>query len=93
MSNIKSVKQSFDLLQKVAVITGGAGLLGEKHAEAIAEFGGIPILLDIDKEAGTEKAKRIANEYQVNCEFKHCDVTVESQILSVRAKTKVFISR
>ena len=44
MNKTKSVKQSFDLTGKVAVITGGAGLLGEKHAEAIAEFGGIPIL-------------------------------------------------
>ena len=81
---MKSVKQSFDLTDKVAVITGGAGMLGEKHAEAIAEFGGIPILLDIDKIHGTEKASRIANEYQVNCDFFHCDVTEESQILNVR---------
>ena len=49
MNKSKSVKQSFDLTGQVAVITGGAGLLGEKHAEAIAEFGGIPILIDIDK--------------------------------------------
>ena len=60
MKNTKSVKQSFDLTNKVAVITGGAGLLGEKHAEAIAEFGGVPILLDINKKAGTEKANRIS---------------------------------
>ena len=79
-----SVKQAFDLTDKVAVITGGAGLLGKKHAEAIAEFGGIPILLDIDKKSGTEKASRIAHEYQVNCEFQFCDITDESQILSVR---------
>ena len=79
-----SVKQSFDLTGKVAVITGGAGLLGEKHAEAIAEFGGIPILLDIDEKAGTKKASRISNEYQVDCEFMLCDITDESQILSVR---------
>ena len=84
MSNAKSVKQSFDLIDKVAVITGGAGLLGEKHAEAIAEFGGIPILLDIDEKAGTKKASRISNEYQVDCEFMLCDITDESQILSVR---------
>jgi NAD(P)-dependent dehydrogenase (short-subunit alcohol dehydrogenase family) len=79
-----SVKQSFDLTDKVAVITGGAGLLGEKHAEGIAEFGGIPILLDIDKKTGSEKAQRISDEYQVVCEFKLCDITDESQILSVR---------
>ncbi len=82
--NMKSVKQSFDLTDKVAVITGGAGMLGEKHAEAIAEFKGIPILLDIDEKAGTEQASRIAHEYQANCEFKLCDITDESQILSVR---------
>ena len=69
---------------KVAVITGGAGLLGEKHAEVIAEFGGIPILLDIDEKSGTKKASRISDEYQVDCEFMLCDITDESQILSVR---------
>ena len=84
MNKTKSVKQSFDLTGKVAVITGGAGLLGEKHAEAIAEFGGIPILLDIDEKSGTNKASRISNEYQVDCEFMLCDITDESQILSVR---------
>jgi NAD(P)-dependent dehydrogenase (short-subunit alcohol dehydrogenase family) len=59
-------------------------LLGEKHAEAIAEFGGIPVLLDIDKKTGNEKAQRISKEYQVDCAFKLCDITDESQISSVR---------
>ena len=78
------VKQSFDLKDKVAVITGGAGMLGEKHAEAIAEFGGIPILLDIDEKSGTEKTSMVTHNYQVGCEFKLCDITDESQISSVR---------
>ena len=84
MNKTKSVKQSFDLTEKIAVITGGAGLLGEKHAEAIAEFGGIPILLDIDKKTGDEKAQRISKEYKVDCEFQYCDITDESQVSSVR---------
>jgi NAD(P)-dependent dehydrogenase (short-subunit alcohol dehydrogenase family) len=33
---------------KVVVITGGAGLLGRRHGEAVAEMGGIPVLLDLD---------------------------------------------
>jgi NAD(P)-dependent dehydrogenase (short-subunit alcohol dehydrogenase family) len=37
----------FDLTGRVAVITGGAGLLGQQHAEAIASAGGIPVLADI----------------------------------------------
>ena len=32
---------------KVIVITGATGLLGRKHAEAIACYGGTPILLDL----------------------------------------------
>jgi NAD(P)-dependent dehydrogenase (short-subunit alcohol dehydrogenase family) len=39
--------QLFDLTGRVAAITGGAGLLGRQHAEAIAACGGIPVLVDI----------------------------------------------
>jgi NAD(P)-dependent dehydrogenase (short-subunit alcohol dehydrogenase family) len=39
--------QLFDLTGRVAVITGGVGLLGQQHAEAIARAGGIPVLADI----------------------------------------------
>lgn len=45
------VKTSLDLTGRVAVITGGAGLLGLKHAEAIAEMGGVPVLLDVNRTA------------------------------------------
>lgn len=37
----------FDLTGRVAIITGGTGLLGRRHAQAIAGAGGIPILADI----------------------------------------------
>lgn len=40
----------FKLNNKICVITGGAGLLGRKHAEAVLDAGGIPVLLDISKE-------------------------------------------
>jgi len=43
-----SVMDSFNLKGKVAIITGGAGLLGVKHGEAIIEAGGVPVLVDID---------------------------------------------
>ena len=36
----------FDLSGKVVLITGGAGLLGKMHAEAVKEYGGIPVLTD-----------------------------------------------
>jgi len=40
-------KNLFDLTGRVAVITGGTGLLGQQHAEAIAGAGGIPVLADV----------------------------------------------
>ena len=40
-------KSPFDLTGRVALITGGAGLLGQRHAEALAAFGAIPVLLDV----------------------------------------------
>ena len=43
------VRDQFDLTGRVAVITGGIGLLGRKHAEAIAESGGRPVLVDLDE--------------------------------------------
>ncbi len=44
------MKNPFDLSGKVVVITGAAGFLGKRHAEAVASFGGTPILLDVEQE-------------------------------------------
>jgi NAD(P)-dependent dehydrogenase (short-subunit alcohol dehydrogenase family) len=44
---MKKLESMFDLTGRVAVITGGTGLLGLQHAEAIASAGGIPVLADI----------------------------------------------
>jgi len=44
---MENVKDLFDLTGRVAIITGGTGLLGQQHAEAIARAGGIPVMADI----------------------------------------------
>ena len=48
---LSASERLFDLTDRVALITGGAGMLGRKHAEAIAEMGGTAVLLDLDAEA------------------------------------------
>lgn len=50
----------FDLTGRVAVITGGAGLLGYKHAEAVASAGGIPVLIDLAIKEPNVRAERLA---------------------------------
>lgn len=57
-----SVESLFRLDGRVAVITGGAGLLGYQHAATIAGLGGIPVLLDINDEALATNAARLAEE-------------------------------
>ncbi|MFI8580359.1 2-dehydro-3-deoxy-D-gluconate 5-dehydrogenase [Pseudomonas sp. THAF187a] len=57
-----SVEALFRLDGRVAVITGGGGLLGYQHAATIAGLGGVPILLDIDAQALAANAARLAEE-------------------------------
>jgi len=70
----------FDLTNKHFVITGGTGLLGQKHAEAIAEVGGIPIILDINKNKIIEVATRLRDEYRVDALGYDCNITNENNI-------------
>jgi NAD(P)-dependent dehydrogenase (short-subunit alcohol dehydrogenase family) len=49
--------ETFKIKGNIIVITGGAGLLGKKHAEAVLDGGGIPVLLDISLDA-LEEAQR-----------------------------------
>jgi len=78
----------FDLTGRVAVITGGAGLLGQKHAEAIASAGGHVALVD-QNEAGVRTASdRIAKHYGVEAVGLRCDIThpqgVETMVKRVK---------
>lgn len=69
------VLSKFNLDGKVAIITGGAGLLGVKHAEAIAEAGGIPVLWDINSQVVQERSREIAERYDVSCLGMSVDIT------------------
>lgn len=73
-------KHAFSLKGKVAIITGGAGLLGFKHAEAIAEMEGIPVLFDIDEKKAVDLAKKIKNEFNVGAIGLYCDITNEGSV-------------
>lgn len=78
------VRDMFDLKGKVAVITGGAGLLGVKHAEAIAELGGIPVIVDLEQERCNQVAEQIRNEFGVACIGARSDITDSKQVVELR---------
>lgn len=56
----------FNLDGKVALITGGAGLLGSEHAIALASHGAKVYMVDINLEKCKEKASELKN-YDIFC--------------------------
>jgi len=76
----KDIKNSFSLSGKVIVITGAAGLLGEKHAEAVAAYGGTPVLLDLSQTEVDILAKKLNKQYKTNATGFSIDITNESKV-------------
>ena len=58
-----STLEKFRLDHEVIVITGGAGLLGRQHAEAVLDAGGIAILLDITADALENAVSELGKKY------------------------------
>lgn len=80
------MKEMFSIKDKVAIITGGAGLLGKKHAEAILEFGGVAILLDINDEHGHEVSQELSKHFPDKCFYYNCDITNEDKLKEIKDK-------
>jgi NAD(P)-dependent dehydrogenase (short-subunit alcohol dehydrogenase family) len=90
---------NFKLNGKVCIITGGAGLLGRKHAEAILEAGGTAVLLDINsskiKEAVSffeEKYPKMIFGFEVDITSKESLISAKEKILSQCKKIDVLIN-
>ncbi len=69
-----SVRDQFDLANRVCVITGGAGFLGVQFAEAVAEMGAVPVLFDLSDDALDAAAARVSGAHAA-CETERVDVT------------------
>ena len=70
----------FRLDDKIIVITGATGLLGRKHAEAIACYGGTPILLDLSQQAVDSFANELNDKYKIDSVGFSIDITDEKAI-------------
>ena len=74
------LEELFRLDNKIIVITGAMGLLGKKHAEAVACYGGIPILLDLSQQAVDDFANELKEKYGVDAVGFSIDITNEKAI-------------
>ena len=77
---MKKTLKNFQLDGVIAIITGGAGLLGQSHAEALLDGGGKVILLDINKEMLDKKVTLLKKTYGENVWGFVCDITKETEI-------------
>lgn len=80
----------FDLTGRVAIITGGMGLLGQKHAEVIAGAGGIPALVDIRPSGSGQNSKNWVERFGASACAIQTDIT---QPDSVKAMLTDVLSR
>lgn len=78
--------KKFDITSKVAVVTGGGGLLGFKHCEAIIEGGGIPVMLDVVQDAMDRNVKFLREEYgkDIVVETYETDITKKEKLETIR---------
>ena len=79
--NIKQSHNLFNLNNKVIIVTGALGLLGQKHVEVVAQNGGIPIMLDIDNKQVLLAAENIEQKYNVPAIGLDVDITDEKKII------------
>lgn len=72
----------FELDDRVIVVTGGAGLLGRRHVDAIASAGGTPVVVDLDGDRARDVAIECLEVHGVVASAVRADIT---DPLSVRA--------
>lgn len=79
----------FDLHGKVAVVTGGAGILGQHFCAGLAESGAQVAVVDLHAEKAEELARVLTNKYGVKVCGYGCDV---SDTLSVRKMVREIVA-
>ena len=89
-----------DLTEKIALLTGCAGLLGPVHADALLRCGATVVVTDVDEEKGLQTANGLADQYGADRVMNlRMDVSdhaavegVRQQVLDIRGKIDVLIN-
>jgi NAD(P)-dependent dehydrogenase (short-subunit alcohol dehydrogenase family) len=76
-----ALPKSFDLTSRVALVTGGGGLLGAEHGHALAELGATVVLADINAPSAEAAAEAVNGGRHAGRAFAaHVDVTSEDSV-------------
>ncbi|MBZ0096130.1 MAG: SDR family oxidoreductase [Sulfuricella sp.] len=72
---MQNTSDLFNLHGKIAIITGGGGMLGYQHAAAIASFGGTPVLVDISPQGLQKNRELLETEFGTEVLALEVDIT------------------
>jgi NAD(P)-dependent dehydrogenase (short-subunit alcohol dehydrogenase family) len=78
------VLDQYRLNGKVVAITGGAGLLGRRHAEAVFEAGGVPVAIDRRADALSAVQQHFRDRYGAELQVTAADITNEAEVRAAR---------
>ena len=73
----------FDIAGKVAVVTGGAGLLGQVFCQALVTAGASVAIIDIDKNKADQTAKEIKKDKNQKVLAFACDIASPDSVSSM----------
>jgi NAD(P)-dependent dehydrogenase (short-subunit alcohol dehydrogenase family) len=79
-----NVLSKFDLSNNIALVTGGAGLLGLQHCEALLEAGSKVVVLDVDQDAIKKCEEIFSPKYIDRLYLIKADITSEEEIISAK---------
>ena len=83
------IKKKFDLTGKIAIITGGAGLLADQHINAVLQNGGKVVLIDINKKKLQLKKNKLQKKFSKNkILIFEADITSEEEIRKIQKYLK-----
>jgi NAD(P)-dependent dehydrogenase (short-subunit alcohol dehydrogenase family) len=74
------VQELFNLSGRVAVVTGGAGLLGHYHGAILAAAGAHVVLLDLPIANPAARAAQLSDAFGVECLGLDADITSEASL-------------
>lgn len=78
------VRELFDLTGRVAIVTGGAGLLGYHHGAVLADAGAHVVLLDLPIANPGLRAEQLQAAHGPECLGLAADITSEAALLEAR---------
>jgi NAD(P)-dependent dehydrogenase (short-subunit alcohol dehydrogenase family) len=73
-------KSLFDLSGRVAIVTGGVGILGRRFCRGLAEFGARVAVVDLSERDSQEYAEQLGRELGVETVGIGCDVSDETSV-------------